>query len=171
MVKRPRQVASDAALKPSFNVFLALVSLAAHFERRWIIVSQRKLLERVRGTTGRAMSRRSLNRHLAGLERDHVVNRLRRHQRKRTGELELRPTLYTFGAMGALWIRRLRGAATIPLGRLAVPKTAPSRNPLLSEKRLTVDKSLTARRRREANRRPRKRGQETAPGSAPRRRR
>lgn len=162
-MRRGRKVARDAAKKPAFNVFLALVSLAAHLERRWIIVTQRKLLERVRGTTGRGMSRRTLNRHLAGLERDRAINRQQRHRRLRTGELNLRATLYTFGELGLLWIKRMRQASAIPLGRLAVPHLAPSRKPSLgSGSGIAVDKAPTAPRKRH-DRGPRKRGQATAP--------
>jgi len=162
---RRRRVATDAAKTPRFDVFLALASLAARFDRPWIIVTQRKLLERVRATTGRALSRRTLNRHLAGLERDRVINRLRRHRRGRYGDLELRATLYTFGQFGILWIKRLRGAASIPLGRRAVPDSALSGN-RLSSGWSPVHESRTGSRRpggRQSN------APKGAPRSAPRR--
>jgi len=139
-------------------VFLALVSLAAHFRVRSITVTQRKLLQRIAGTTGRLMSRRTLNRHLAALERRHVINRIKRHRRARGGALQLRATNYSFGRFGVLWIKRLRQAAAFPLGRLAVPQMAQSRKSyLVPGVRGAVDKAPTARRprRRTANREPR----------------
>lgn len=156
---------SDAPKKPSvaWPVFMSLVSLASHFDKRYIIVTQEKLLELVAQTTGRVMSRRTLNRHLLGLERGGYIARTQRHRtRPRSRELELRATLYTFGQFGTVWIKQMRQAAQIPLGRRAVPKTAQSKRLSLSEKRHGVDKSPTPR-RSETNRGPRKRGHVTAP--------
>lgn len=119
----------NAVQKPAFEVFLALASLARHFRRHWIVVTQAKLLERMREATGRSMSRRTLNRHLAALVRMQVISRQRRHEpHPRTGKLQLRATLYRFPAVGILWISRLNGFAKIPLGRLAVPQVAQSQN-------------------------------------------
>lgn len=138
--------------KPAFEVFLALASLARHFRRHWIVVTQAKLLERMREATGRAMSRRTLNRHLAALERGQVIARQRRHSRHHSGKLRMRATLYTFPTVGMLWISRLNGFAKIPSGRLAVSKMAQSQNRSIYRRRTNGDRG------------PRKRGQERSPG-------
>ncbi len=115
---------------PRYDVFLALANLSGYLRKTWVIVTQEKLLERIKGNSGHAMSRRTLNRHLNGLERMTAINRMQRHQRGRYGELRLRATLYTFGKLGVLWIKRLGTSAAVPLGRPAVPKMAQSRNPI-----------------------------------------
>ena len=152
-----------AVQKPDTGVFLALVSLAAHLGRGYVIVTQNKLLERVRRTTAyRSMSRRTLNRHLAALQRMAFINRPPRARPNRYGEMRQLATLYTFGALGILWINRFRQAATIVLGRPRVPEMAHSQKTLsLSERRLAVDKAFTARQSR-----PRTRGRGTAPRSS-----
>lgn len=137
-----RRRANDAPQKPSFDVFLALVNLAAHFNRAWVIVTQEKLLERVKASTGRVMSRRTLNRHLLALERRALINRTSRHRRTRTGKLQLQATLFTFGLKAKLWIKTMQRAGSIPLGRLAVPKMAQSKNPIGSRSKRAVDKSI-----------------------------
>lgn len=130
----PRRQAKDDPQKPAYDVFLALVSLCARFDKPWVTVTQRKLMERVEGTTGRRMSRRTLCRHLLALERRSLIKRQRRHQSSRSGKLQLRATLYTFGTKGQLWIKRLRDAGAIPIGRLAVPKMAQSQKPSINRK-------------------------------------
>lgn len=134
--------ANDAPQKPSFDVFLALASLAAHFGRGWVIVTQAKLLERVSRSTGRQMTRRTLNRHLLALERRQLIKRTSRHRRQRGGKLHLRATLYTFGLRAKLWITSMRGAGSITLGRLAVPKMAQSSKPISSRRPRPVDETI-----------------------------
>jgi hypothetical protein len=148
---------SRAVKKPDTGVFLALVSLAAHLGKGYVIVSQKKLLERIRGTTGyRSMSRRTLNRHLAALERLAFINRQQRSKPNRHGEIRRVSTLYTFAEHGILWIKRYRQAATIVLGRPRVPEMAHSQKTLSSsERRYAVNKPLTAQRRKGRSRPPR----------------
>jgi hypothetical protein len=135
---------------PCHATWLALLNLAAHLEKRWVIVTQRVLLERIKGNSGRTMSRRTLNRRLLGLELHGLIRRVKRHQRNRhTGQLHLKATLYTFPKRAILWIKRIRRSATIPLGRLAVPKMAQSRyNPSRIRARDSVDKAPPASRAR-----------------------
>ena len=129
MRRLKRELAEDYPKRGArFDVFFALANLMGHIERAWVICSQEKLLERIRGNTGHVMSRRTLNRHLNGLERDDVINRTRRHKRdRRTGELRMQPTMYTLGLRGKEWKKRMGVAGIIPFGRLRVPKMAQSR--------------------------------------------
>lgn len=125
-----RELAEDYPKRgPRFDVFFALANLMGHIERPWVIVSQAKLLERIKGNSGHVMSRRTLNRHLNGLERLGAINRQKRHKRER-GQLRLRPTVYTLGQRGILWTKRLGVAGIVPFGRLRVPKMAQSRTAL-----------------------------------------
>lgn len=133
--------------KPAFDVFLALVKLAAYVGRPYIIVTQRKLLQRIRAVTGRAMCRRTLNYHLAALERLQVINRTQRHHRERGRPTKWRATLFTFAHVGLLWISAMRDAASIRLGRQRVQKPAHSWKPSLYRKRSPVGKPSTGEQR------------------------
>jgi hypothetical protein len=147
--------------RPRYDVFVALRSLAAHVHQRWIIVSQVKLLERVAAATGYRMSRATLNRHLRALHRISVINRQPRSLRRRDGTIAQRPTLYTFGLRGLLWIKRDRRASQIPLALTGVSILRHSSSTLLKVGlRSAVDKRSTAphRPQRKNNRAPRSRG-------------
>jgi hypothetical protein len=147
--------------RPRYDVFLALRSLAAHVRQRWIIVSQAKLIERIAAATGYRMSRATLNRHLRALHRINVINRQPRALRKRDGTIAQRPTLYTFGLRGILWIKRDRRASQIPLAPTGVSILRHSRS---TKERVglhaAVDKRSTApsARQRKNDRAPRYRG-------------
>lgn len=157
-------MAKDAPQKPCFDLFLVLVNLAAHFEKRHIIVTQAKILERVARVTGRKMARSTLNRNLATLERLGYINRTKRHyRRKRTRELVMKATMFTFARHGILWIKTIRDAAEIPLGRRRVPFLGHNRKSYIaSGVRGTVDKAPTARPHKGKSS-PRSRGDHMAP--------
>jgi len=154
---------ADAALKkPCQDVLLAIASLGAHLRKRSIDITQRKLLERIRRTTGRGMSRATLSRHVRAWVKRRVLNRITRHRRKpKTGELELRASNYSFGLRGILWIKTVRQLGAFPLGRLAVSH--------LSQSQVVLSKSGVQRRggqvvHRNGDRGPR-RGRPRAPGA------
>src|SRR6267142_6846496 len=119
---RSGAILADVAIKkPCQDVLLAIANLGAHLRKRSISITQAKLLERIRRTTGRAMSRATLNRHLRAWVKRRVLNRIKRHRRNRkTGALDLRATNYSFGLRGILWIKTIRDVGAFPLGRLAV---------------------------------------------------
>lgn len=138
---------TDAPKKPSLDVFLTLVNLAAHFGRPWVVVTQAKLLQRLERNTGRTMSRRTLNRHLLALEQRGQIKRTKRHRRgRRYGPLELRATLYTFGEPAKLWISTMRKAVAIPLGRPLCQKWHKVRTDL--SKKAPVDETIHRRQSR-----------------------
>lgn len=162
------QRADDAPKQPRYDIFFTLVSLCRYIGKSYAIVTQEKLLERLRESTGHRMSRRTLNRHLNGLERAALINRTSRHQRARSGKLRLRATMFTFGQRGILWIKRLQDASLISLGRLAVPKMAQSQKTPIYQESPAVDKSSTAGNGK--SRPPRLRGGKRGPPNTPARR-
>lgn len=87
----------DTVINPDTRIVEVLAGLAAHTFKTWCFPSQEKLLELLYKFTGRTMSRRTLNRHLAALERDGHISRKRRHIRDKKLGLILRSTLYTIG--------------------------------------------------------------------------
>jgi hypothetical protein len=150
---RRDRVANDQPKHVHWDVFLAFCNLLGHIDKPWAILTQRKWLERIKGTTGRTMSVRTLQRHLLWLEKNLVIARTQRHLRTRRG-FTPRPSLYTFGIAAPLWINRLRDAGRVPFGRLRVPKMALSRKPSLSACPLCGQIA-----HRTVNRAPRKRGE------------
>jgi hypothetical protein len=174
-----------ATLRPRHLLLDVLASIASYADRKhhqerergqdkrrvglvgaWCIASQTAILDwhaRMMKRLGWSpasctMCRRTLNYHLAALERDRYIERTQRHRyhpdnrrgikHPRAGKLDLRPTLYKFTSLGRLWIKRRVDREQIPLGRLAVQEIAQSG--LNSELRLSkpmsgaVDKSPTA---------------------------
>lgn len=122
---------------PDVRIIEVLAGLACRYNKSYSFPSQDKILELLRRHTGRLMSRRTLNRHLAALERDGWIRRLRRHRRGQSGRLELHSTLYHMLRRTAAWIHKLgRAAATwmktqaFPLPPFAVTSTAQNTTPL-----------------------------------------
>jgi hypothetical protein len=170
-------VSGYATLRPRSELLEVLASIAAYQDRMyangksakkkrwgragaWCIVRQREIAAwyaRFLTRFGRperaiAMSRRTLNYQLAGLERDRFLARQQRHTRARKGtgrKLDLRPSLYTFTTLGRLWISRRIGWVASPLDHLAVQRIAQSgvNSELVSSTSLSsvVDKTPTTR--------------------------
>ena len=90
---------------PDIRIMETLAGLAGKYERTWCYPSQEKILELLRKFTGRALSRRHLNRHLRALERDGLIRRVRRHIRDKTRGLLLRSTVYV---LAGRWLARVR---------------------------------------------------------------
>jgi hypothetical protein len=98
-------IAQDAVQNGDSRILETLTGLAAHHGRTWCYPSQDTLLRLLKDFTGRAMHRRTLNRHLAALERDGYVRRIRRHMRAKDGSLWLRSTCYV---LAGRWLARAR---------------------------------------------------------------
>lgn len=127
---------SSIVQKPDLRIVQTLTGLAAHHGKTYCIPSQKTILHLVRTHTGRVMSPRTLNRHLAALERDGWIQRLRRHKRGRTGALELHSTLYHLKRRALAWLAGTAKAAAQILRNwahvvdsYAVPLTAENVNP------------------------------------------
>lgn len=123
---KPRRKASEANRnkKPCLATLLTLVSLAAAFHRRTIIVGQKKVISKLPTNAGVGfgpIARSTLNRKLAALERLGYINRTCRHYPLKSGKWKYRKTMFTFGLAAIEFIKQLRRAVRIPLGRLAVP--------------------------------------------------
>jgi hypothetical protein len=82
------------------SILGVLAGLAAHHGKSSCWPSQEKLAQLVEQRAGRRMSLRTLNRHLAALERDLFIRRIRRHRRARNGSLELHSTCYVLCERG-----------------------------------------------------------------------
>lgn len=97
--------------KPDLRLVQTLTGLAAHHGKTYCIPSQKTILHLVRVRTARVMSLSTLNRHLAALERDGWIQRVRRHKRGRTGALELHSTLYHLKRRALAWLAGTAKAA------------------------------------------------------------
>ena len=142
-----------ATIRPRLELLEVLASIAAYQDAQWkgkgvrwgragawCIVRQEQIIAwwsrmmKRHGYQVVAMSRRTLNYQLAGLRRDRYLTVEQRHRRRpgrpgrdhRAGELDLRPSLYKFGTLGRLWIKRRLGWVTNPIDLLAVQRIAPS---------------------------------------------
>lgn len=85
---------SNTVLHPDVGLCATLAGLAAKYGKTYCYPSQAKLIALHLRFTGRSMSRRTLCRHLAALERDMLISRRRRHRRAKDGHLIMRSTLY-----------------------------------------------------------------------------
>ncbi len=88
---------SRTVLNPDTRICEVLAGLAAHTYKTWCFPTQDKIRELLKRFTGREMSRRTLNRHLAALERDGQLTRKRRHIKHPKFGMVLRSTLYLIG--------------------------------------------------------------------------
>ena len=102
---------TNTVRNPDARLCETLAGLAAHHWRTWCYPSQEKLRELLQRFTGRRMSRRTLNRHLAGLERDGHIRRIRRHVRDKRLGLILRSTVYVIAGRYLARVQRLVAAA------------------------------------------------------------
>lgn len=123
--------------KPDLRIVQVLTGLAGHYGKSYCIPAQKTILHLVRTHTGRAMSPRTLNRHLGALERDGWIKRIRRHTKDKTGMLVLHSTLYHILRRSAAWLNSVARAAAsffrtraYPLASSAVSKTAQYENPI-----------------------------------------
>ena len=172
-----------ATVKPRLELLEVLAGIAAYQDAQWkgegprwgragawCIVRQSEIIRwygRLLTRFGRsaelsAISRRTLNYQLAGLQRARYIERQQRHVKdSRTRKLRLRPTIYKFTTLGRLWIKRRIGWVLNPLDHPAVQIFAQSgfNNEENSSTSLSraVDKPPTAPARK-PHRGPRSRG-------------
>lgn len=96
----------DYPITPDLRVLAILADLAGRHGKLWCFPNGKTLREMILNRFGRSMSRRTLWRHLGALERDHYIERRRRHRTAPTGGLELHSTIYV---LKRRTIRALRG--------------------------------------------------------------
>lgn len=92
-----------------FRLVHLLAGLAGHHGKRYCFPSQDKLCELVMRFYDRTMSRRTLNRHLAGLESSGWIRRQRRHRLHPENGWTFRSTLYTLTNKARRTLGALRG--------------------------------------------------------------
>jgi len=124
---------NDYVINPDFRVLTILAGLAGHQGRTWCNPYQKTLLRLIGQFTQRLMSRRTLLRHLGALVRDNWIERINRHQRLPSGELDLRASAYVITLKAQKWLGAMRRSVgrmfTAPpntLTLLAVPDWAHS---------------------------------------------
>lgn len=83
-----------ATAKADLTIVAIMADLATHYKKAYIFTSQDKLVELHARRTRRRMSRRSMNRHLKGLEQQGFFKRIRRHRHDRKHGFTFRSTLY-----------------------------------------------------------------------------
>lgn len=85
----------NVTLKPELRIIAVLSYLSNKYGRSWSYPSQDTILELLKRFHALTLSRRSLNRNLAGLEALGYIKRTRRHTKDRHGALILKSTVYT----------------------------------------------------------------------------
>lgn len=136
--------ARAAVRNPDLRVMETLMGLASYHRKTYCFPTQAKLCELVKRITGRTMSRRTLNRHLAGLERQGFVRRTRRHQAHRTHGFVMRSTLYRIGARYLARVRNIV-AGVAKFSRAANDLIASSRVPQAAQYARNLLKVLVPR--------------------------
>ena len=117
--------------KPDLRILQCLVQIATKYGRLWAYPTQEKLRELLAKYHGLQISARSLNRHLAALQSQGYLDRIRRHTRAQSGMLILKSTVYrlraaTYGMVSA-FVNLSRQLSTETVDRFvhhAVPNTA-----------------------------------------------
>ncbi len=103
-----------ATAKSDTTLVAIMCDLARHYGKAYTFQSQDKLLELYRRRTGRTMCRRTLCRHLSGLEAQGFFKRVQRHQRHPERGFTFRSTLYLLqGAAFRAWGRIARTARNV----------------------------------------------------------
>lgn len=94
-------ISSSTVQTADMRIVWALAAIAEKYKRTWAFPTQDKLCSLLFAWYGRKMSRRTINRHLAALEQQGWIRRIRRHRRSADGQLELHSTLYQLS--GRTW--------------------------------------------------------------------
>ncbi len=100
---------TDAYVKtPDFRVLMMLSRLCTRFEKTWVVPRQQTLLEMIQRFTGRAMSKRTISRHVGALVRDGWLKHRLRHRPRPDGTgLQCRSSLYVLTNRTMKWLRSL----------------------------------------------------------------
>lgn len=115
---------TDHAINPDFRLVHLMFGLATHYGKLYAIPSQQKLCDLVKQFHGRRMCRRTVNRHLGGLERDGWLRRQRRHRVEGHRGMTFHSTLYTITRKTLRALASLRNGVRF-LGNGARRRAAP----------------------------------------------
>lgn len=122
---------ASATFKPDLRIIHVLFHIAAKYKRDYCYPSQDTIRALLLKWHGVVMPRRTLNRHLRGLQHLGYFRRIRRHTHDRHGALILKSTVYVLLTPAISLLRRMTAAAVklstdfVEKFHLsAVPKTA-----------------------------------------------
>lgn len=99
----------NETIKPDLSLVMILAGLAGHYNKHYCYPTQDKICSLLKRYYGRFMSRRTVNRHLAGLEAAGWIRRRRRHQLDKVRGWVFRSTLYTITNKARRCLGALRG--------------------------------------------------------------
>lgn len=112
-------------LKPDLALVTLIAGNADKFKKSYCYPSQDWLCAHLARFAGRRMSRRTLNRHLGGLEAGGWIKRIRRHRCSPVASrgFEFRSTLYTLTRRAFRWLAMSAGACrrAVRWGRVTLP--------------------------------------------------
>lgn len=92
--EKKQRRADSTVINPDFRIMEVICGLAGKFAKTYCFPTQEKLVQLVADFTGRQMSVRTLNRHLAALEAGQWLKRTRRHMHDKQRGFIFRSTLY-----------------------------------------------------------------------------
>ena len=94
-------------MKESSLIGNILYNKASHWNNHYIFPTQETWLRWIRQNSGRVISRRTLNRWFANLERHGIIKRIRRVTKDRKGNMKFASTLYALGYAGAIQLVKI----------------------------------------------------------------
>lgn len=101
----------NSVINPDFRIMQTITNLAAFYGRDWCYPSQAKLLVLLKRFGGRAMSRRTLCRHLKALRTGMWLKRIGRHYRHPRLGFVMRSTVHVIAARWGAQVRKTIRAA------------------------------------------------------------
>jgi len=88
----------DYVATPDLRILGVLAGFCGYHGKLWCFPNQRTIRNALQRRYGRTLTRRSINRHLGALQRDHYIERKRRHRRGPTGRIDMHSTIYVLKA-------------------------------------------------------------------------
>jgi len=88
----------DYVATPDLRILAVLSGFCGYHGKLWCFPNQRTIAETLARRYQRTLTRRSINRHLGALERDHYIERKRRHRRGPLGRIDMHSTIYVLKA-------------------------------------------------------------------------
>ncbi len=123
------------------QVLQVLAETASYHQKTYCYPNQNTILRSLRLRFGRQMSRRTLCRWMSYLEQHHYINRMKRHKRGKSGQLELHSTLYSFCRRAQNFLRSLASKLRYLIDYTAVSKVAHNLDTILESQPPTPAKS------------------------------
>jgi hypothetical protein len=102
-------IMTDYAINPDLRLIALIAGRARREKKNYCYPGQPWLCSHLGAWYGRAMSRRTVNRHLGALVRDNWIRRVRRHRVEKGRGLTFHSTLYFLGRRAVRWLASLAG--------------------------------------------------------------